>query len=328
VTERIPVTLLTGFLGSGKTTLLRELLRSPAMSDAAVIVNEFGEVGLDHLLIEKGAEDVVLLDSGCLCCTVSDGLGETLEDLHYRRLRKEIPQFSRVVIETSGLAEPAPIMHLLLADPAVVRWYVLDGVVTTVDSVLGAQQLEAQTTSRKQVAVADSIILTKTDVAGAQDILSVEQALERINPRAPRIRAAHGDIDPGCLTGLVRPGSNAMPRWLRADAPAGLMEHRHRSDLETFTVELSEPLSWAEYAEWVTSLRRLPAEQLLRVKGVVAIGPEAQPHVVQGVQHVFSHPAPMKAWPWPDGRSRLVFIVQGLSHEAVTHRLTERAHPT
>jgi len=222
VTERIPVTLLTGFLGSGKTTLLRELLRSPAMSDAAVIVNEFGEVGLDHLLIEKGAEDVVLLDSGCLCCTVSDGLGETLEDLHYRRLRKEIPQFSRVVIETSGLAEPAPIMHLLLADPAVVRWYVLDGVVTTVDSVLGAQQLEAQTTSRKQVAVADSIILTKTDVAGAQDILSVEQALERINPRAPRIRAAHGDIDPGCLTGLVRPGSNAMPRWLRADAPAGV----------------------------------------------------------------------------------------------------------
>jgi G3E family GTPase len=321
--ERVPVTLLTGFLGSGKTTLLRELLHSPAMSDAAVIVNEFGEVGLDHLLIEKGAEDVVLLDSGCLCCTVSNGLAETLEDLHYRRLRKEIPQFSRVVIETSGLAEPAPIMHLLLADPAIVRWYALDGVVTTVDSVLGAEQLQSHETSRKQVAVADAILLTKTDVADAGHVASVEQAVQDINPRATRLRAPCGNVDPALLVGL---GRRDAVRWVSADAPSGIIEHRHESDIETFTVDLSGPLSWSQYAAWVTSLRRLPAEKLLRVKGVVAIGREHRPHLVQGVQHVFAHPAPIPAWPWSDQRSRLVFIVQGLSREAVTQGLVEHAH--
>lgn len=324
MTERVPVTLLTGFLGSGKTTLLRELLRSPAMRDAAVIVNEFGEVGLDHLLIEKGAEDVVLLDSGCLCCTVSNGLAETLEDLHYRRLRKEIPQFSRVVIETSGLAEPAPILHLLLADPAIVRWYALDGVVTTVDSVLGAAQLRAHETSRKQVAVADAILLTKADVAEDQEIARAERAIEDINPRAIRMRATHGGVDPTALAGIAR---REATRYTRAD-PGSVIEHRHASDIETFTVELPEPLSWPQYAEWIASLRRLPAERLLRVKGVVAIGPDRRPHVVQGVQHVFGHPAAMAAWPWPDQRSRLVFIVQGLARESLTQGLAEHAHPT
>ena len=327
MTHRIPVTLLTGFLGSGKTTLLRELLRSPAMSDAAVIVNEFGEVGLDHLLIEKGAEDVVLLDSGCLCCAVNNGLAETLEDLHYRRLRHEIPQFSRVMIETSGLAEPAPIMHLLLADPAIVRWYLLDGVVTAVDGLHGADQLANHETSRKQAAVADSIVLTKTDIADAHVIAHVESALERINPRAARIRASQGDVDPARLTGLARHDAKAITRWLRADGPGEAMAHRHASDIETFSVELREPLSWAGYADWVASLRQLPTERLLRVKGVVGIGPEGHPHVVQGVQHVFGHPAAMAAWPWPDRRSRLVFIVQGLSREAVTRALTAHAHP-
>jgi G3E family GTPase len=325
VTARVPVTLLTGFLGSGKTTLLRELLRSPAMSDAAVIVNEFGEVGLDHLLIEKGAEDVVLLDSGCLCCTVSNGLAETLEDLHYRRLRKEIPQFSRVVIETSGLAEPAPVMHLLLADPAIVRWYALDGVVTTVDSVLGAGQLAAHETSRKQVAVADAILLTKTDVAEPDDIAGAERAIEDINPRAARMRATRGNVDPAALAGIAR---REATRWAHAGAPSQVMEHRHGNGIETFTVELSEPLSWSRYADWVVTLRRLPAEKLLRVKGVVAIEAGHRPHVVQGVQHVFAHPVPMPAWPWPDQRSRLVFIVQGLPREAVTQGLVERAHST
>jgi G3E family GTPase len=267
----------------------------------------------------------VLLDSGCLCCAVSNGLAETLEDLHYRRLRKETPQFSRVLIETSGLAEPAPILHLLLADPAIVRWYVLDGVVTTVDSVLGAMQLATHETSRKQVAVADAILLTKTDVADADAVTRAERAIEDINPRATRIRAARGDVDPGALGGLAR--RNAA-RWMRADAPAGIVDHRHATDIETFAVELPSPLSWSKYADWVASLRRLPAEKLLRVKGVVAIDREHRPHLVQGVQHVFAHPAPMPAWPWPDQRSRLVFIVQGLSRESVTQGLLEHAHPT
>jgi G3E family GTPase len=328
VTDRVPVTLLTGFLGSGKTTLLRELLRSPQMSDAAVIVNEMGEVGLDHLLLEKGAEDVVLLDSGCLCCTASNGLAETLEDLHYRRLRKEIPQFRRVVIETSGLAEPAPIMHLLLAEPAIVRWYLLDGVVTTVDTLHGVEQLAAHETSRRQAAVADVLILTKTDVASMQDVARMEQALDRINVRATRIRAAQGDVDSGHLTGLGRHDANGMTRWLRASGPSGSMDHRHPTDIATFDVEFDGPLSWSEYADWVASLRRLPAAQLLRVKGIVAIGPESRPHVVQGVQHVLGHPAVMAAWPWPDERSRLVFIVQGLTRDDVTKALAGPAHPT
>jgi G3E family GTPase len=229
------------------------------------------------------------------------------------------------VIETSGLAEPAPIMHLLLADPAIVRWYALDGVVTTVDSVLGAGQLQAHETSRKQVAVADAILLTKTDVADDSDVARVERAVEDINPRAARMRAPRGNADPAALVGLAR---REAARWSHAGAPSSVAQHRHVSDIQTFTVELPGPLSWSQYAAWVASLRRLPAEKLLRVKGVVAIGDERRPHVVQGVQHVFAHPAPMPAWPWPDQRPRLVFIVQGLSREAATQALIEHAHPT
>lgn len=319
--DRVPVTLLTGFLGSGKTTLLRELLRSPAMSDAAVIVNEFGAVGLDHLLIERGSEDVVLLDSGCLCCAVSNGLAETLEDLHYRRLRHATPRFSRVVIETSGLAEPAPIMHLLLADPAIVRWYELDGVVATVDGVLGARQLAAHPTCRKQVAVADAIVLTKADVSDSQDLSRVRQMLEGINSRATLLHAAQGHVDSDRLMGLGRHDAKMMARWLRAEGAAGGPEHSHASDIATYSVVFREPLQWSEYADWIASLQRLPADQLLRVKGVIGLGDKGLPHVVQGVQHVFGHPVAMDAWPWSDRHSRIVFIVQELSRAAVTEAL-------
>src|SRR5215472_5495916 len=179
--ERLPVSVLTGFLGSGKTTLLRELLRDPDFSETAVVINEFGEIGLDHLLVESAREDMVLLASGCLCCTVSGDMVATLRRLHQRRAAKEVPLFRRVVIETTGLADPAPILHTLMQDPMLAEVYRLDGVVATVDAVNGMDQLDRQMESVKQAAVADRLVLTKSDLADGAQIAALKQRLHTLN---------------------------------------------------------------------------------------------------------------------------------------------------
>src|SRR5437764_5854630 len=197
--SRIPVTVLTGFLGSGKTTVLNHVLKQPGMAATAVIVNEFGEIGLDHLLVESATEDVVLLSSGCLCCTVRGDIVNTLTDLFVSRVKGRVPYFTRVVIETTGLADPAPVLHALISDPIVAARYMIDGVVTTVDAVNGAGTLDRHPEAVKQAAVADRLLLTKTDLAEPVRRRAIEARLAALNPSATVVPVAHGAVDPAVL---------------------------------------------------------------------------------------------------------------------------------
>ncbi len=228
---RLPVSVLTGFLGSGKTTLLQHLLHHPDMSRTAVVINEFGEVGLDHLLVAKASENMVLMDSGCVCCSIRGDLVDTLRDLFLKRVRGEIPEFERVIVETTGLADPAPIIHTLMTEPLLAARFRLDGVVATVDAVHGMGQLDDHPESVKQAAVADRIVLTKTDAALPAATLALCRRLNSINPAAPIIPAAFGQVDPATLfnAGLFNPETKSpdVVRWLKEEAYRTEQEHGH-----------------------------------------------------------------------------------------------------
>lgn len=323
----IPVLLLTGFLGSGKTTLLNALLRSPELADTAVLVNEFGTVGLDHLLVERLDEHTVLLDAGCLCCTIRDDLAQTLRDLLSRRARGEIPEFRRVIIETTGLADPAPILHTLILDPVGGAAYRLDGVVATVDAVHGLGQLARQPESAKQAAVADLIVITKTDLAAAAGRAQLEEALARLNPGAPRLPSANGSLAASAVLGLglYDPGrrGDEVRGWLRAEALRERHGHRHdpnRHDaaIHSFCLEFGAPIDWLELADALEMLTAVAGDGLLRVKGIIDVAGEDLPRVIHAVQHIVYPWAQLSGWPrqW-ERRSRIVFIVRGLERDYV-----------
>jgi G3E family GTPase len=310
-----PVSVITGFLGSGKTTLLNRLLRDPAMAGAAVIVNEFGEIGLDHLLVEAAIEDAVLLRSGCICCTVRGDLVDTLGSLGARRAAGTIPAFDRVMVETTGLADPAPILQTLMSDPTLVADYRLGAVVTTVDAVNAPAQLAEFAEAVKQVAVADRLVVTKTDLASPDAALAGIRAL---NPGAPIVRLPGDPVVPGELFGaaLYDPARKTpdVQRWLGEPVhDHGSPDvNRHGADIRTFCLTRDAPLPWHAVKAWLESVVSLRGADLLRLKGIVAVTGDDRPIVVHGVQHVFHAPTRLPRWPDADRRTRLVFITRNL----------------
>jgi dihydroorotase len=333
-TALIPVTLLTGFLGSGKTTVLNHVLKQPGMAATAVIVNELGEIGLDHLLIERSSEDVVLLNSGCLCCTVRGDIVDTLTNLFVDRVKGKVPFFTRVAIETTGLADPAPILHTLMTDPIVAARYVLDGVVTTVDAVNGAGSLDRQPEAVKQAAVADRLLLTKTDIAEPGARQAIEARLKELNPSAAIVSVAQGAIDSALLfnIGFYDPTTKSLDvrRWLRDESFEGDHgqdvghghEHpdvnRHDDRIRAFCITREQPISWAALSTWLDGLAAMRGDDLLRLKAIVALSDRPdQPVVLHGVQHLFHPPVLLPEWPSEDRRTRMVFITRDLPRETI-----------
>ena len=303
--ERIPVTVLTGFLGSGKTTVLNHVLKHPGMAATAVIINEFGEIGLDHLLVETATEDVVLMSSGCLCCTVRGDIADTLTDCSSSGPRAGSRNSRRVVIETTGLADPAPVLHALMTDPIVAERYMLDGVVATVDAVNGAGTLDSHPEAVKQAAVADRLLLTKSDLADPDGVAGLTARLAALNPGAPPLPVAQGAVDPEMLfdLGLFDPATKTVEvrRWLNDEARAptsteppshhDLDVNRHDDRIRAFCIVRERPMSWAALSGWLDALASMRGDDLLRVKAIVALADRPdQPVVLHGVQHLFHPP--------------------------------------
>ncbi|MBM3518847.1 MAG: GTP-binding protein [Alphaproteobacteria bacterium] len=313
--DRVPASVLTGFLGSGKTTLLNHLLRRPELGTAAVIVNEIGAVGIDNLLVEEVAEDVVLLESGCLCCTLRSDLLQTIERLFERRASGAIPRFDRLLIETSGLADPAAVLQTFMAEPGVVAQSRLDGVIVTVDAVHGEAQLAARREAIKQVALADRLLLTKTDLASAPAQVALRARVRALNPRAPLRPALHGMVEPAALfdAGLYDPATRTarVAAWLRS--PPHDHAHDPASAIRTFCLTIAEPVALAAVMGWLETLTAFHGAEILRLKGIIHVAGEDRPLVVHGVHHLFHPPAWLPAWP-PGGReTRLVFIAENLA---------------
>jgi G3E family GTPase len=340
--QKIPISLLTGFLGSGKTTVLNHLLRQPAMANVMVIINEFGEIGLDHELIETATDDLVLLQSGCLCCTIRGDLIETLRSLYAKRSRRDIPAFDRVVIETTGLADPAPILQALMTDGLVVSRFQLDGVIATVDAVAGDATLDRHIEAVKQAAVADRILLTKSDLAEEQDCQRMERRLRGLNPAAPIKRISAGKVAPGELfdVGLSNPATKSLDvqRWLQeeeyARAQHDQYDHRHhehapndfnRHDdhIRAISFVVDEPIPGETLDNWLKSLLQFRGPDLLRFKGIINVAGVPGPIVVHGVQHVIYPPIALRTWPSDDRRTRMVFITYEIDEQTLRKSLAE-----
>lgn len=325
-----PFTVLTGFLGAGKTTLLNRLLRDPALADTLVLINEFGEAGLDHLLIEKVEGDLMLMASGCVCCTIRGELVDTLEGILRRVDNGRMKPFGRVVVETTGLADPAPLLHTVMTHPYLSMRFQLQGVVTLVDAINGMRTLDEFPEAVKQAAMADRLVLTKGDLCVAADakvsLDALRVRLGALNPGAPVLDAASGEASAAALldTGLYDPSLRTprVRRWLNAEAFAAVMEkaaprdgfaERHDARIRSFVIRDDRLIRAASLQLFLDMLRQLHGKSVLRLKGVIALAEDpSRPLVVHGVQHVFHPPFRLEAWPDEDTTSRLVLIVRDL----------------
>ncbi len=314
----IPVNVVTGFLGSGKTTLLQALLHSPKLKDTAVLVNEFGEVGLDHHLLQNVTESTLLMDNGCLCCAIRGDLQQSLIELFEQRERGEIPAFRRVVIETSGLADPVPIAYTVLAEPILQHHFRLGNVITTVDAINGLRQLDEFEESVKQVGVADRLVLTKSQMASAEDVAVLRQALQRLNVSAPIFDAAHDDLSPDRLIVEdlydVEGKAREVEYWRQKDAGHEHdSDHVHSSGISSFAMLFDGALDWTAFGVWMSMLLNRHGDKVLRIKGMLNVVGMPTPVLINGVQHIVHPPVHLEAWPDGDHRSRIVFIVRDIS---------------
>lgn len=351
----IPVTVLTGFLGSGKTTVLNRLLSRPGLDGTVAIINEFGEIGLDHLLIEKSEESFALLDNGCVCCTIRGDLSQTLVDLKTRLAAGELKALDRIVIETTGLADPAPILHTLMADDTLIGNFHIDGVVVTVDAVNGAATLANHTESTKQAAVADRLLVTKADLADTDAINALIRGVRAHNGTAPIRMVTNGEVDPKDIFELglfdAQGKSPDVERWLH-EAAAGAHDHDHgqskghghdhdhasegahagghahaqEGGIRSYSAIIDEPVDWAAFSHWLELVAAMRGDDMLRFKGIVRVSDHPdRPVVVHGVQHVFHPPRMLEEWPSDDHRTRLVFIVRDIPAETIENTLSKFA---
>jgi G3E family GTPase len=317
VAARLPVAVLGGFLGSGKTTLLNALLRHPDMAGTAVAINEYGEVPIDQHLVEGATGDSTLvLANGCLCCNVAGDMEGGVMRLFAGREAGALPRFERLIVEPSGLADPVPILQTMLRNPVLSRVLRLDAVLATVDALFGRGQLAENPEAREQVALAETLLLTKTDLAAPEQVAALRGDLAALNPLAPVIEVRHGEADPHVLFPARFLGlADAPPpvaAWLRAVPHRDA--HGHTEGVTALSLVSDTPPPWREFDVWLTRLRLTAGERLLRVKGIVGVPGQPGPVVLQGVQHVLHPAVALDAWPDGDRRSRLVLITRGLAH--------------
>ncbi len=324
---KLPVTLITGFLGAGKTTLISKLVRHPDMNRVAVVINEIGEIGIDHDLVTLSSENISLLANGCICCTVRTDLQETLRELFNLRRAGLMADFDRVIVETTGMADPAPVVQTMVSDTLLQAQFRLDGVVTLVDAVNGAYLLEHQPEAGKQVALADRVLITKGDLASAEQIASLEATIHAINQQTDIRHVRMGEIAPSELIGLGLGSARANDSTLRflgesLDAGAaegerylGARTTRHDPRIGTLSLRFDAPFTWDTFSAALQLLTNLRGPDMLRVKGIVNV--EGKPVVVQGVQHIFHPPVTLDRWPSEDHGTRLVFITRAISADSI-----------
>ena len=325
--NQIPVTVITGFLGSGKTTLLSSILKKKEMQKTAVIINEFGEIGLDHALIEHTDENIIELQSGCICCTIQGDLNKTLIDLFDKMMNGKVSSFNRILIETTGLANPVPIIHTLMSSIELIRIYSLDGVITVVDSVNGEKTLDLHEESLKQLALAEKIILSKTDIVDKDEIKSLVDRIKEINPVSQIIFSKFGNIPLEEIFGLGAydpyKKSADVKNWLAAEKYKDKKHHhhhdinRHNENIRAFSMMSENPVNMIAFSFFRDMITAALGANLLRMKGIVNIAGEERPAVIHGVQHIF-HPVQwLEKWPDNDRRTKLVFITQNIKKKQI-----------
>lgn len=334
--KRIPVTLLTGFLGSGKTTLLNQLLSQPNMRDSAVIINEIGEASLDHILAtqldsEHIADNTVLLSNGCVCCSLKNELADTMRDLFFKRALQAIPQFNRLIIETTGLADPGPILGNLMNEPVIESVYRLDAVVVTIDCEYGLQQLQDHAEARKQAAVADVLLLTKTDLVSSEQVKTLKEQLISINAGATQHQVMNGALDPLYVidVGLFdAAGKRAEPeRWLRAAIgapikPRGLLAV-HDTEISSFTVTLPSPINWRDLKPVLLKLCQTYGKDLLRLKGIIYAADQPAPLAIHAVHFTPYPPTLLEGWTEEQPKNRIVIIGKSLNEADIRKALMQ-----